>query len=724
MGVPLALHAQASPTTIGEMQDLGLFPTSETLQYSEAYGVSGDGTVIVGLVGLQSAASRGFYWTDADGMREIDALTTNGAGYSVGLAISDSGLFVGGRAATDDNRNRAFHYDLQSGVMTDVGTLRTTSPGNSSFVAMSDDGLAITGTSDTNQLNSRAYRWNAYTGIEDLGTLGGSRSDAADINNDGSAIAGSSVTAGGDWRAFRWTETGGMENLSTIAGGATYARAISADGSTVVGEDSINLGRAFRWTQAGGMQLLGTFFSTGIGSSRARDVNADGTVVVGHARLDSGANHAFRWVGDDAGGVMQDLGTLRTGNAGESQAQLVTPDGAVVAGSSDTNHSAPQAFRWTATDGMEGLGSLRTDNTGYSYVMDMTDDGSVIVGTAAADDGTNRAFAWRGAMVDLANTQATVRQAAGGMAAASAEYNANAMRQLDRELDLPGGSDGDGTLSTRGKARTRPPMALSFGAGLSRNSDVGSYGRADVTGAIGLGDGYVLGGFIEVANQHKTYGPVTLSGSHVSGGVSVRYRDSADFTGLTWRIAGQFGTGDSTIDRGAILPGTFAGSGEAAHDSGALSAELGWGQPVARGAVIPFARLAAARTTRDAYTETTATAFPLSYDSHRETVSTATLGVDSRIKVSEAGTLRLSAGVTRDINRDQNPITGTSAIPGMATFSAEAPAVVNETRAFGFVSYRHELDAAQAVTASFGTAQQAWTDTPSVNLRLGYEVRF
>jgi hypothetical protein len=253
---------------------------------------------------------------------------------------------------------------------------------------------------------------------------------------------------------------------------------------------------------------------------------------------------------------------------------------------------------------------------------------------------------------------------------------------------------------------------------------VGSYGRADVTGAVGLGGGYVLGGFVEVANERKTYGPVTLSGSHVSGGVSVRYRDGGDFTGLTWRVASQFGTGDSTITRAAILPGTFAGSGKAGLDSGALSAELGWGQPVTGGVVIPFARLAVARTTRDAYTETTAVAFPLSYDRHRETVSTATLGVDSRIAVGEAGTLRLSAGMTRDIDRDRKPITGTSAIPGMATFSVAAPAVVNDTRAFGFVSYRHELNATQAVTASFGMAQQAWTGKPSANLRLGYEVRF
>ena len=723
-GLPALAAAQASPNITGEMTDLGIFPTQETLSYSDAYGISADGTVVTGVAGMTNGDTRGFYWTQADGMREIDALTSDGAGYSIGLAVSDNGRFLAGRAVTDDNPVRAFHLDLQTGTMTDVGSLRTTSPGNSTFVAMSGDGLAITGTSNTNALNSRAYRWTATNGIEDLGTLGGARSDAFDINADGSAIAGSAPTALGNWRAFRWTETGGMENLGTIAGGATYGRAISADGSTVVGEDSINLGRGFRWTQAGGMQLLGTLYTTGIGTSRAIDVNADGTVVVGHARLDGGlnVNHAFRWVGDDTGGVMHDLGTVRAGNAGESYARLVTPDGAVVAGYSDTDHTVTQAFRWSATDGMEGLGSLRTDNTGSSYPTDMSADGSVIVGTSDDDNGNSRAFAWSGAMVDLANTQATARMAAAGVGAASAEYNANAMRRLDRELDLQPEDGGDGVLSTQGRARA--PVVLSFGAGLTRNSDVGTFGRADVTGAVGLGGGYVLGGFLEVANESKTYGAVSLSGTHLAGGLSVRYRDNADFTGLTWRLASQFGTGDNTITRAALLPGTLAGSGKAGLDSGAVSAELGWGYAIEGGVVIPFARIAAARTTRDAYTETAAAAFPLSYDRHRETASTVTLGLDSRIAVGAAGTLRLSGGMIHDLDRDRDPITGTSAIPGMATFSVAAPTVVNETRAFGFVSYRHEIDPQRAITTSFGMAQQAWTGKPSSTLRVGYEVRF
>ena len=82
-------------------------------------------------------------------------------------------------------------------------------------------------------------------------------------------------------RAFRWTASGGMQNLGTLGGTQSEARGVSADGSVVVGwaSNAAGLRRAFRW-QKGVMQDLGTL---GVNFSGANGVSADGAVVVGEA---------------------------------------------------------------------------------------------------------------------------------------------------------------------------------------------------------------------------------------------------------------------------------------------------------------------------------------------------------------------------------------------------------------------------------------------------------
>ncbi|MHD0618118.1 hypothetical protein ACY19I_19700, partial [Morganella morganii] len=63
-----------------------------------------------------------------------------------------------------------------------------------------------------------------------------------------------------------------------------------------------------------------------------------------------------------------DLGTLRPGNGGSSNAQGVSADGKVVVGYAETDSWSLNAFVWREGDTkMTGLGTLNADNSGSSY---------------------------------------------------------------------------------------------------------------------------------------------------------------------------------------------------------------------------------------------------------------------------------------------------------------------------------------------------------------------
>ncbi len=289
---------------------------------SEAYGVSADGSVVVGRAKNASAHGRAFRWTAAKGM------------YALGGSESEAS-------------------------------------------GMSADGSVVVGWAENARGNQCAFRWTVLGGMQDLGTLGGSGSAAYGVSADGSVVVGWAKNASGRLRAFRWTKVGRIHDLGTLGGSGSAAYGVSADGSLVVGwaENARSYRRAFRWTAAGGMQDLGTL---GGDWSVACSVSADGSVVVGWAENASGDRHAFRWT---ASGGMQDLGTL---GGDESVAFGVSADGSVVVGRAKDASGQWRAFRWTIASGMEDLNetyaSLLTDGSRLLAARAISPDGRYIVG--------------------------------------------------------------------------------------------------------------------------------------------------------------------------------------------------------------------------------------------------------------------------------------------------------------------------------------------------------
>lgn len=123
-------------------------------------------------------------------------------------------------------------------------------------------------------------------------------------------------------------------------------------------------------------------------------VSADGTVAVGHAATTiPGTNELdhwpFRWTLKDG---MVNLGLLSDTSTYASAVQT-SADGSVITGTNTYANGDREAFRWTATTGIEGLGTLPGEDRPRSEATDITSDGSVIVGRLTGI-GTFGSFIW------------------------------------------------------------------------------------------------------------------------------------------------------------------------------------------------------------------------------------------------------------------------------------------------------------------------------------------
>jgi probable HAF family extracellular repeat protein len=169
------------------MQDLGTLGGDQSL----AYGVSADGSVVVGVAHNAAGRGRAFRWTVDGGMQDIGTL--------------------GGKWGEA--------YDVSA------------------------DGFVVVGWSPNAAGQERAFRWTAAGGMQDIGTLPGSReSYARGVSADGSVVVGVAQNAAGQERAFRWTAARGMEDLNItyahlLTDGSVLwtANAISPDGRYIVG---------------------------------------------------------------------------------------------------------------------------------------------------------------------------------------------------------------------------------------------------------------------------------------------------------------------------------------------------------------------------------------------------------------------------------------------------------------------------------------------------------
>jgi probable HAF family extracellular repeat protein len=239
---------------------------------SHARAISADGSIVAG-IGESSAGTEAFRY-------DRTTATFTGLGHYPGTqspswayGISGDGSIIVGSTTAPNGNQEAFRWTQQAGLVP-LGTLPP-APGVTAYSmaeAVSANGLVIVGETRTVRSGNggEAFRWTAADGggggFEPLGDLDGGafQSWAYAVNGDGSVIVGRASIDGpcgpfgcaSAGRAFIWTRAGGLQDLQQLLTSAgidltgwslTDARGVSADGRTITGDGTDPDGNLEAW---------------------------------------------------------------------------------------------------------------------------------------------------------------------------------------------------------------------------------------------------------------------------------------------------------------------------------------------------------------------------------------------------------------------------------------------------------------------------------------------
>jgi len=250
-------------------------------------------------------------------------------------------------------------FQTKAAGLHDAGVLE----GNSGSVQASNDNGPMVGTADTTDGSSHAFMYTKAAGMQDLGTLGGSNSQANATNSDKytdgtNQVAGWSLVSGDTAQhAVVWDANHKILDLGTLGGTNSQASGVNCDGQVVGGSGTADdaTTEAFVWDPEDGMQDLGTL---GGSVAQATAINCSGQVVGFSSLADDLQVDAFLYTG----GGMKDLGTL---GGSYSQATAVNDFGRVVGFSNTAGDTETHAFLWTRRGRMQDLNKLIPANSGW-----------------------------------------------------------------------------------------------------------------------------------------------------------------------------------------------------------------------------------------------------------------------------------------------------------------------------------------------------------------------
>jgi uncharacterized membrane protein len=216
-------------------------------------------------------------------------------GYSSGFftaTVNNRGEVAGQAYNTIPDPNSLFGYGYQSrafywqnGVMQDLGTLGT---GTDATAVLINERGQVAGWSYIDSvpspicapnLTTHSFIWDKKNGMQDIGGLGGTCTQASDLNDHGQIVGGSSLTGDTQFHPFVWeAATGVTDLLGASNGNWGNAFSISSSGVVVGGTNDSVTTYAVLWRKSGG-HWQKTSLSTSSQSAFAISINASEQVV-------------------------------------------------------------------------------------------------------------------------------------------------------------------------------------------------------------------------------------------------------------------------------------------------------------------------------------------------------------------------------------------------------------------------------------------------------------
>lgn len=550
----------------------------------------------------------------------------------------------------------------------------------------------------------------------------------------------SGLIAGGD---------GGQAQSNGDGGAGIQLTGLAGNGSTITNHGSIKGG------DGGGLGAFGgAAIRFDVGSGIIIVNSATGTIMGGQGAAGGGSGI---WVGAGATVAITNQGVISPG-AGGNAFGIVVAGGTVTqlnnaqGGTTALSYSGklPTAYN-IVINSATSYGQLQVVNSGISQTTFGIDSSSVAnratLSYRAVLSGVSRA--------QLANTtdnrgwwgsfsQAGIGRAIWKLQAEAASpnvwdlimqfgpdaantraalaANASALRSLmDRRFsDLSFSADYDCASFNKDK------ICLSFSA-RQTSYGVGNTSAGILTAAYRVNDQVRAGAFMDQGSTDKPANNITVQSSEPLYGAFVGY-DQNNGTGLQAKASTSAKQSDVQITRDITFDNTEAGSGKARLNAYTLSLELGWGYEFKPNTqLIPFAGLRYSKVARGAYHESlieNSVDYPIAYNQHFSSLTTATAGVRLKGQASEGLSYQLSAGVESDVHQTHSDYAGTSTIIDLESFALPTAPVHKKTRGFATAGLSQSLARNQQLTANFSVRSQPFSGQTVSSAAVGYRLSF